>query len=327
VTDCRANIVATGSYLPEHVVRNEDLTQFPASALPRIEEKTGVRERRHAAPSQCTSDLAAEAGRNALAAAGWAPESLDALLLATSSPDRIQPATATRVQELLGARQAFACDVGSVCAGAVYALHLADGLIRAESARRVLVAASEVYSRILNPKDFSTYPYFGDGAGAVLLEAGPGPAGIVRSRLGSDGSRDHVIQIPAGGTMLPYGRLGHPNDVYFKMRGREVYEFAVEQGSAVVRELLAECGMVAADVHHVVPHQANANVIRDLAERLGIGLDRFVVNLDRYGNTAGASVLIGLDELHRSGQLQKGDATVLVAFGGGLSWGASLIQS
>ncbi len=308
-------------------MRNQDLTQFPASALPRIEEKTGVRERRQAAASQCTSDLAAEAGRQALGSAGWDPASLDAILLATSSPDRIQPATATRAQEQLGAHRAFACDVGSVCSGAVYALHLADALIRADTAQRVLVLASEVYSRILNPKDFSTYPYFGDGAGAILLEAGPGPAGIVRSRLGSDGARDHVIQIPAGGTMLPFGRLGKPSDVYFRMRGREVYEFAVEQGSAVVRELLAECGLGPEDVHHVVPHQANANVIRELAERLGIGLERFVVNLDRYGNTAGASVLIGLDELYRSGRVEKGDAIVVVAFGGGLSWGASLIRN
>jgi 3-oxoacyl-[acyl-carrier-protein] synthase-3 len=323
----RARVVATGSFLPERAIANEELTQFPASAIPLIEQKTGVKTRRHAEPEQCTSDLAIAAAQTCLERAGCAPSELDAVVLATSSPDRIQPATATRVQEKIGARRAFAFDLNSVCAGGVYALHVADCMIRAGTAQKVLVVASEVYSRYLNPKDFSTYPYFGDGAAAVLLAAEDGERGLVRSRLGSDGSRDHVIQIPGGGTMMPFGRLGHPNDVYFKMRGREVYEFAVTAGTAVVEELLAECGLGKDEVAFVIPHQANANVVNELAERLGIALERFVINLDRYGNTAAASVLIGLDELLQSGRARAGDAIVLVAFGGGLSWGATLIRN
>jgi 3-oxoacyl-[acyl-carrier-protein] synthase-3 len=325
----RARLVSTGSYLPDTVVTNESLTQFPPHTLPLIEAKTGVRERRHAAEGQCTSDLGREAARQCLERAGVEGAALDAVILTTSSPDRIQPATATRVQEAIGARGAFAFDLNSVCAGGVYALHVADAMIRAGTSRTVLVVASEVYSRYLNPKDFSTFPYFGDGAAAVLLRAAEEtePGGIVGSLLGSDGSRDHVIQIPAGGTMLPYGKLSRPSDVYFKMRGREVYEFAVTQGSAVVRQLLQRHGIGKDEVAFVVPHQANVNVVNELAERLEVERDRFIVNLDRYGNTAGASVLIGLDELCQSGRLRSGDHIILVAFGGGLSWGATLIRN
>jgi 3-oxoacyl-[acyl-carrier-protein] synthase-3 len=323
----RAQVVSTGAYVPKNVISNASLTQFPPKVIPLIEEKTGVRERRHADESQCTSDLAVEAARQCLERAGVDPGTVDVLILTTSSPDRIQPATATRVQEKIGARRAFAFDLNSVCAGGVYAIHVADALIRAGSVRTALVVASEIYSRYLNPKDFSTFPYFGDGAGAVLLTAAEGERGVLGSVLGSDGSRDHAIQIPAGGTMLPYGKLTRPNDVYFKMRGREVYEFAVTHGSAVVEQVLDKCGIPKGDVAFVIPHQANRNIIIELASRLDIDLDRFVINLDRYGNTAAASVLIALDELHQSGRLSEGDNVVLVAFGGGLSWGATLIRS
>ena len=323
----RSRVLATGSFLPERVIRNEDLTQFPAHALPLIEKKTGVMSRRHAEDGQSTSDLGFEAARLCLERAQIDPLEIDALILTTSSPDRIQPATATRVQEKLGARKAFAFDVNSVCAGGVYALHVADAMILAGLARTVLVVASEVYSRYLNPKDFSTYPYFGDGAGAVLLRAAERGRGIFRTRLGSDGSGADVIQIPGGGTMMPYGRLAHESDIYFKMRGRDVYEFAVTQGPAVVEELLSDCGVAKVDVRFVIPHQANKNIVRELAGRLGIAEDRFVVNLERYGNTAAASVLIGFDELLQSGKAAEDDLIVLVAFGGGLSWGATLIRN
>jgi 3-oxoacyl-[acyl-carrier-protein] synthase III len=319
-------ILSTGSYLPETAVPNEALTRFPATSLPLIEQKTGIRGRRHAAEGQCTSDLGAEAARVCLERAGVDADAVDAVLLATSSPDRIQPATATRVQERIGARRAFAFDINSVCSGAVYGLHLADALVKTGSAHRVLVVASEVYSRYLNPKDFSTYPYFGDGAGAVLVGPEEGERAIVRTLLRSDGTGDEVIQVPAGGTMMPYGRLQSPNDIYFKMRGREVYDFAVTQGEAVVRELLEACGVDCRDVAFVVSHQANINILHELARRLDIDFSKFIVNLDRYGNTAAASVFIAFDELVASSRARRGDLVVLVAFGGGLSWGASLIR-
>jgi 3-oxoacyl-[acyl-carrier-protein] synthase-3 len=322
------SILSTGSYLPERAVPNEALTQFPSATLPLITEKTGISSRRYAADDQVTSDLGFEAARVCLARAGVEAGEVDAILLATSSPDRVQPATATRVQELLGARRAFAFDVNSVCSGAVYALHLADALVRTGEARRVLVIASELYSRsYINPRDFSTCACLGDGAGAVLVGPGDQERVIVGSRLHSDGSGADLIQVPAGGTMMPYRNLGRPQDVYFLMRGQEVHEFVTTHGAAVVEELLSAHGVDRHDVAFVVPHQANIGVLRALAGNLGIDISKFVITLDRFGNTAAASVLIAFDELVTSGRLTRGDLVVLVAFGGGLSWAATLVRA
>jgi 3-oxoacyl-[acyl-carrier-protein] synthase-3 len=322
-----ARILATASYLPERIVPNEALTQFPASTLPLIAEKTGISARRHAADDEVTSDLGAKAARRCLDRAGIAPGDLEAIVLATSSPDRIQPATATRVQELLGAHRAYAFDVGAVCSGAVFALHLADSLVRSGAARRVLVVASELYSRShLNPRDFSTSACLGDGAAAALVAAGGSGHEILGARLHTDGSGADLIQVPAGGTMLPYARIDRPQDVYFLMRGKDVQDFVLERGTAVVEELLAAHGVDRRDVAFVVPHQANIGVLRGLADRLSIDFSKFVVTLDRYGNTAGASVLIAFDDLLASGRAARGDLVVLVVFGGGLSWAATLIR-
>jgi 3-oxoacyl-[acyl-carrier-protein] synthase III len=320
-------ILATGAYLPERVVPNEALTQFPATVLPMIAEKTGISARRYAAPDQFTSDLGANAARQCLERAGVAAEDVDAILLATSSPDRVQPATATRVQDLLGARNAYAFDVNSVCSGALFALNMADALVRTGGAKRALVIASELYSRtLLNPRDFSTCAVLGDGAGALLV--GPGEAGhrILGSRLHSDGSGADLIQVPAGGTMIPYSKMERPQDQYFLMRGRDVMDFAGTKGVAVVEELLAAHGVDRSDVAFVVPHQANITVLQSIAEKLAIPFSKFVVTLDRYGNTAAASVLIAFDDLVTSGRAKPGDLIVLVAFGGGLSWAATLIR-
>jgi 3-oxoacyl-[acyl-carrier-protein] synthase-3 len=252
---------------------------------------------------------------------------LDVILLATSSPDRVQPATATRVQDLLGARRAFAFDVNSVCSGALFALHMADALVQGGRARRVLVLASELYSRaLINPRDFSTCACLGDGAGALLVGPGDPGRGIVATRLHTDGSGGDLIQVPAGGTMLPSSRVERAQDVYFMMRGPEVQDFAASHGAAAIDEALAACGLARSDISFVVPHQANISVLKGLADRLGIDFDRVVVTLDRYGNTAGASVLIAFDELIMSGRMKPGDLVALVVFGGGLSWGATLIR-
>ena len=320
-------IAATGSYLPERIVPNEALTQFPASTLPLIAEKTGIAARRYAADDELTSDLGAKAARQCLERAGVAADELDVIVLATSSPDRIQPATATRVQELIGARRAYAFDLGSVCSGAVFALHVADSLVRSGGARRVLVVASELYSRYhLNPRDFSTCACLGDGAAAMLVEAGDRGPTVVGTRLHTDGSGADLIQVPAGGTMMPYAKMERPQDVHFMMRGKDVQEFVLAQGTAVVEELLLAHGVDRGDVAFVVPHQANKGVLEGLAERLKIDFSKFVITLDRYGNTAGASVLIAFDELMSSGRVSAGDLVVLVVFGGGLSWAATLIR-
>jgi 3-oxoacyl-[acyl-carrier-protein] synthase-3 len=312
--------------LPERVIPNEALTQFPATALPLIAEKTGISARRYAADDESTSDLGAKAARACLERAGVAAEDVDAIVLATSSPDRIQPATATRVQDLIGARNAYAFDLGSVCSGAVFAVHVADALIRSGGAKRVLVVASELYSRgHLNPRDFSTCACLGDGAAALLMSDDGGHT-VLGTVLHTDGSGADLIQVPAGGTMLPYARMERPQDAYFLMRGKDVQDFVVSKGSEVVEELLAAQGVDKKDVAFVVPHQANIGVLQGLAARLGIDMSKFVVTLDRYGNTAGASVLIALDDLLTSGRAVAGDLVVLVVFGGGLSWAATLIR-
>ena len=322
-----AKIISTGSFVPDKIVTNEDLiSQFPANSIPLIEQKTGVKERRFADDSQCTSDLAIQAAIRCIEKIQFNPEYIDALILSTSSPDRIQPATATRVQKEIGTQKAFAFDINSVCSGGVYALHIAHSLIKAGLCKNILVVAADVYSKYLNPKDFSTFPYFGDGAGAVLLSAVYDNIGIMHTILKTDGSGADLLQVPAGGTMLPYSRIENQNDLYFKMHGKEVYKFAVTKGAEIVEELINDTGLTKDQVKFIIPHQASINIIKELSNRLDIKYDKFFVNLDKYGNTASASVFIGLDELIESGKVRAGDLVILVAFGGGLSWGATLVK-
>ena len=320
-----AEICSTAKYLPESIVHNRDLGQFPRKSLKLIEEKTGVISRRHADEDTCTSDLAIKAGRLCLETAKIDPQSVDCVILATSSPDRLQPATATRVQEILKAGNAFAFDVNSVCAGGVVAIHTADMFVRSGQYGCILVVAAEMYSKILNPKDISTYPYFGDGAGAVLIRPTKKRKGILKSLLRSDGSGTDFINVPAGGTMLPYKKMDNPNDVYFKMSGREVYNFAIEKVPQLITDLLDATGYTTAEIKYFVCHQANINIIKEIANKINVSIDKFVITLDHYGNTAGASTLISLDVLFSSGELGEGDLILMVAFGGGLSWGANLI--
>lgn len=317
-------IMATGSYIPDTQIDNKDLIQFPKGSLQLIESKTGIKTRYHAQHDEATSDLAAAAARVCLSEVDFDPQDLDAVIIATSSPDRMQPPTATRVQHLIGARRAFAFDINAVCSGGVYAVHLADMMIKSGICFHILIVAAEVYSRILNSADISTYPYFGDGAAAVLFSGSDKP-GVVTSILHSDGAGADLISVPAGGTMLPYNHINHEKELYFKMRGRDVFNFAVSKAPEVIRELLDRANLTIEQVKYIIPHQANVNIIKAIAEDLQIDLDRFVVNLDRYGNTAAASTIIALDELVRSDNLETGDYVILVAFGGGLAWGANLI--
>ena len=320
-----AVISATGSYLPTSEVRNEDLNWFPADALRNISEKTGVKARRKAAENQCTSDLAYLAAEKCLMKAGYPPDELEAIIVSTSSPDRIQPATAARVQRLLGARRAFAFDINSVCSGSVYGISLADSMIKSGNHGSVLFIAAEVYTRILNKRDFSTLPYFGDGAGAILFQAGR-EGGVLHSVLRTDGNGVDVICVPGGGTMMPFEQIANPRLAYFKMDGKAVFAFAVEKGAEVVQEVLDKAQVTPGEISLFISHQANVNILNAIAESLGVPMDRFLVNLDRYGNTASASVPIALDEALDSGRAKSGDLVVTVAFGGGLSWGANLIR-
>ena len=320
-------IVSTGRYLPKNIIPNSALTQFSREAQSLIGNKTGVLARRHAGENQCTSDLALAASRNCLAKTGYPPEDIDGIILSTSSPDRIQPATASRVQHLLGAKKAFAFDINSVCSGSVYGLHLADALIKTGQYGNILFVAAELYSKILNKSDFATYPYFGDGAGAVLLQGAADPGrGIIHSCLFTDGSRSDTICVPGGGTMMPFEKITNPRLACFRMKGDDVFAFAVEKGPEIIRHVMAAGGATSEDIKCFICHQANINIIARIAAILGVPAGRFYVNLDRYGNTASASVLIALDEAREEGIIGEGDLVVTAAFGGGLSWGANLIR-
>ncbi len=320
-------ILSTGSFVPDTIITNDELKQFPSAFLPMIELKTGVKARRFAGKNQCTSDLAILAARQCLNNIKFDPKDLDAIVLATSSPDRIQPATATRVQHEIGATTAFCFDINAVCSGGVFALAVAEAFIRSRYCKNVLVIASEIYSIYLNPSDFSTFPYFGDGAGAVLVSAMANTnKGIIQSILKTDGSKADVIQIPAGGTMLPYKQLTNPNDIYFKMVGREVYDFAINKGAEIIKEIILRSHIRTEEIKFVISHQANINIIKEIALRTEIALSKFTINLDKYGNTAAASVFISLDELFQANNVKNGDLILIVTFGGGLSWGAILIR-
>lgn len=320
-------ILSSGCYVPDNVIYNEDLKQFPKNLLPFIASKTGVKARRFVVNNMCTSDIAIIAGNNCLKNINFNPLSLDAIILATSSPDRFQPATATRVQNGIGAKNAFAFDINSVCAGGIFALAVADSFIRAGVCENILVIAAEIYSKFLDPTDFSTFPYFGDGSGSVLLSSSANSdKGIIFTKLKTDGSMADVIQVPAGGTMLPYYNLQNPKDIFFKMIGREVYNFAVDKGAEIINEVLYEANIDKNDLRFIIAHQANINIIKDIANKLEININKFIINLDKYGNTAAASVFIALHELLNSTSLREGDLVILVAFGGGLSWGATLLK-
>jgi 3-oxoacyl-[acyl-carrier-protein] synthase-3 len=322
-----AALKATGSYVPDQTVHNEALDQFSNTARLMISQKTGVFCRRHAASGQCTSDLALEAARRCLVQADVAKKQVEAIMLSTSSPDRMQPATATRLQYLLGASNAFAFDINSVCSGSTYGIALAHSLIQSGLCSNVLFIAAEVYSKILNPKDFSTFPYFGDGAGAIFFQADTASRkGVLESLLGTDGSGCDTICVPAGGTMLPFGRMVDTKSVYFRMKGREVFQFAVERGAEVISKLMEKAGIEADQVKCFICHQANVNIVLKIAEKLSVNDSKFFMNMFRHGNTASASVLIALDEAIARNIICPGDLVVTAAFGGGLSWGANLIQ-
>lgn len=317
-----AKVIGTSRYLPLKVVDNKDLTQFPEKYRNVIAEKAGVLSRRHV-DDECTSDIGAKAVSALLEKLDIDSDSVEILICATSSPDRIQPATATRIQDLCGLKNAYAFDVNSVCSSAVYAMKIASSLVN-DGAKNVIVVASEVYSKILNPSELKTYPYFGDGAAAVFIADSENEIegyDLVDFVLGSDGAGSDVIQVPAGGTMLPAWKVKNEKDFYFKMDGRKVYEFACDKGTELIERLRSRNNI---DPEVVIPHQANANVIKEIARRSGLSNDLFYVNLDRFANTAGASVLIAFDEYIEKGHESKN--LFLVVFGGGLSWAGCFLK-
>lgn len=324
----RVGILGTGSYLPEHEVTNEALVERVTDTTPEfIARKTLIEARRFAGPDEATSDLATGAAVAALARAGIAADRVDYLIVSTSTPDSPQPPTASLVQHALGAHRAAAFDINVVCAGFVFGLSLAEGLVAARPEAVVLVVAADVYSRILDFGDRRSAILFGDGAGAAVVGAVPNPYGLVDVELVSRGDAHELIHIRAGGSRLPASaETVAAGDHFFRMNGRGVRDFVLAGVPPVLADLLKRAGVTAADVDHFVPHQANGVMIGELVEAAELGGARTHLVLDRYGNTGSASVAIALDAAARAGELGDGELVLLAGFGGGMSVGAALLR-
>jgi len=322
----RARITGTGSYAPAKVLTNADLEGMVATSDEWITERTGIRERRIAGSGEACSDLAVKAAERALIAAGVRAEDLDLILLATCTGDYPLPATACLIQHQLGAVRAAACDISAACCGFVYALSIADAYIRT-GMRHVLVIGSEVMSAIIDWTDRNTCILFGDGAGAAVVSADDGDRGILSTHLRSDGELWDLIAIPGGGSRLPPSEKVVAEKMNcIKMKGNETFKVAVRMLEEIARETLAANALRVEDLDLYVPHQANVRILKAVAGRLGLPLDKVMLNLDRYGNTSAASIPIALDEAVQQGRIREGSLVMLGAFGAGLTWASALLR-
>ena len=319
----RAVITGTGSALPARRVSNAELAETVDTTDEWIVERTGIRFRHIASPDETTATLGADAAKAALAAAGVQARDIDLIVLATATPDQTFPSSATKIQTLLGIDDCVAFDVAAVCSGFLYAVQIADSMIRAGNARRALVIGSETFSRILDWEDRTTCVLFGDGAGAIVLEAQDSDAasgrGVLASRLHADGRHNELLYVDGGpSTTGTVGKL--------RMKGREVFRHAVVNLAAVLEETLAASGLAVADIDWVVPHQANARILDATARKLGLAAEKVVITVDRHANTSAASVPLALDTAVRDGRIKQGDIVVLEAMGGGFTWGAAVVR-
>jgi len=318
-----SRIVGTGSHLPDQIMTNAQLVEKLDTTDEWIVERTGIRERRIAREGESTSALAFQAAENALEAAELTAQDIDLVIVATTTPDNTFPSTATKVQAMLGMDHGAAFDVQAVCSGFVYALSIGDNFIRAGQAKNVLVIGAEVMTRILDWTDRATCVLFGDGAGAVVLQAQEieegEKLGILSTHLHSDGKLRDLLYVDGGpGTN---GNVGH-----LRMLGREVFRHAVTNLAAVVGEALDANGYTQADIDWLVPHQANKRILDGTARKLGLNAEQVVVTVDRHANTSAASVPLALDEAVRDGRIQPGQLVLMEAMGGGLTWGAALVR-
>jgi 3-oxoacyl-[acyl-carrier-protein] synthase III len=320
-----SRLIGTGSALPRRVVTNAELAERVDTTDEWIVERTGIRQRHIAEADETTATLATAAARAALADAGVDASSIGLIVLATATPDNTFPATATKVQAALGCTGGIAFDVAAVCSGFLYALAAADSLLRTGMAKRALVIGAETFSRILDWEDRTTCVLFGDGAGAVVLEAPSGEAGgtdtpgIIATRLHADGSCHDMLYVDGGPSTTQ--TVGH-----VRMKGREVFRHAVVNLADVLKEVIEATGISVEDIDWVVPHQANARILDATAKKLGIAPEKVIVTVDRHANTSAASVPLALDTARKDGRIKKGDLVMLEAMGGGFTWGASLIR-
>ena len=321
------SIASVGSYVPARVLTNTDLEKMVNTSDEWIITRTGIRERRIAAPNEFTSDMAAQAARRAMERGGIRAEQIDLIIVATITPDMVFPATACLVQQKIGASRTAAFDLEAACSGFVYGLEIGQQFIMSRTYDTVLVIGAEKLSTIVDWTDRNTCVLFGDGAGAAILQSRPNAHGLLTACMGADGSKAELLCMPGGGSRCPAtaetvnGRLH-----FLRMEGRETFKSAVNAMYTAAKECLRRCALDISQIKCVIPHQANQRIIEAVGERLGARPDQVFVNLHKYGNTSAASVAIALDEAVTSGKIQRGDLILLTVFGGGLTWGSAVIE-
>ena len=323
----KTRIIGTGSYLPKRIMTNHDLERLVDTTESWIMERTGIRERRIADDREATSDLAVHASRRALEMAGIDENDLDLIIVATATPDMFFPSTACIVQDRIGARQAAAFYLSAACSGFLFALSVADQYIRNGVYKNVLIIGSEVMSRIIDWTDRNTCVLFGDGAGAAVLQRTKSDHGVLSSHLHSDGRLWDLIHVPGGGSRLPPSpSMLAERKPFIKMKGNETFKVAVRTLEEAVYETLKATHVQPSDLSLLIPHQANLRIIKAVAQRLGLPMEKVVINVDRYGNTSAASIPIALDEAVREGRVKDGDLLLFEAFGAGLTWASALVR-
>lgn len=319
-------IIGTGSSVPEAVLSNSDLEKMVDTSDEWITSRTGIKERRIADKDTASSDIAYEAAEKALEAASVNPSDLDVIIVGTITPDFIFPSTGCVVQSLLGAKKAYAFDLMAGCSGFLYTLHVAQGIIKSGAAEKILVIGVDTLSKVTDFEDRSTCILFGDGAGAAVLTASDEP-GILSSILNSDGRDWDLLYVPAGGSRTPIGEeVLKTRDQYIKMKGNDVFKVAVKSMESATINAIKEAGLAPEDIDLFVPHQANQRILEAVRKRLNFPEEKVFVNLDRYGNTSGASVPLALDEAIRQGKVKEGNLVLFAAFGAGFTWGASVVR-
>jgi 3-oxoacyl-[acyl-carrier-protein] synthase-3 len=322
-----AHIVGWGKHIPDKVVTNDDIAEFMDTSDGWIKSRTGISERRFVSDGETTATMAIEAAKLALDRARIVPSMVDLIIVSTLSPEHIFPSTACLVQDAIGATHAGAYDLSAACAGFIYALSMGTAMIQSNAIQVALVIGSETLSRFLDDQDRGTYPLFGDGAGAVVLQASQIPGGILATQLGADGSGAEYLSIPAGGSKLPTSQeTVDQRQHYIQMNGREVYRFASRVMGRVTKQACAKANVDLNEIDLFIPHQANIRIIKSARKDLKIDEDKVFTNLHKYGNTSTASIPMALCEAIEEGRIQANDKLVMVGFGGGLTWGASVVQ-
>lgn len=327
MSDISAGIIGVGMYVPEKVLTNAELAGMLNTTAEWIEAMSGIRERHIAAPSQAASDLGTVAAQRALVRAGVSPDEVDLIIVSTSTPDMQFPSTACIIQERLGINNIPAFDLTAVCSGFVYALTVGAQFIANEFSRTVLVIGTEAVSRVINWSDKDTCMLIGDGAGAVVLRQVPSGYGIMSAKLGADGSGASFMMVPAGGSQKPAtAEVIEQKKNKIQMNGAEVFKFAMKKLPEVTEQALELANLHTEDLKLIIPHQANRRIIEAAARRMGLPLEKFMVNVERYGNTSSATIPIALNEALETGRIESGDLIALTGFGGGLTWGSLIMR-